>query len=52
MKKFKFTINGSDYDVEIVNIEDNIAEVEVNGTSYNVQVNKQIGDNRKTAEIS
>ncbi|MBI1930971.1 MAG: biotin/lipoyl-binding protein [Ignavibacteriales bacterium] len=42
MKKFKFTINGSDYDVEIVNIEDNIAEVEVNGTSYNVQVNKQI----------
>ncbi|MBK7105336.1 MAG: biotin/lipoyl-binding protein [Ignavibacteriae bacterium] len=42
MKKFKFTINGSDYDVEIVNIEDNIAEVEVNGTSYQVQVNKQI----------
>jgi biotin carboxyl carrier protein len=42
MKKFKFTINGSEYDVEIVNVEDNVAEVEVNGTSYQVQVDKQI----------
>ncbi|MFZ1290009.1 MAG: biotin/lipoyl-containing protein [Melioribacteraceae bacterium] len=42
MKKFKFTINGSDYAVEIINIEDNIAEVEVNGTSYQVEVDKQI----------
>jgi glutaconyl-CoA/methylmalonyl-CoA decarboxylase subunit gamma len=32
MKKFKLTINGNIYEVEIQNIEDNIAEVDVNGT--------------------
>ena len=42
MKKFKFTINGSQYDVDINNIEDNIAEVEVNGTSYHVEIEKKI----------
>ena len=31
MKKFKFKINGNQYDAEIINVEDNIAEVEVNG---------------------
>lgn len=40
MKKFKFTINGNSYDVEIQNIEDNIAEIEVNGTKYKVEVDK------------
>jgi len=42
MKKYKFTINGNKYDVEIQNIEDNIAEVEVNGTTYKVEVDKII----------
>jgi len=42
MKKFKFTINGNAYDVEIQNIEDNLAEVEVNGTTYKVEVDKTI----------
>ena len=40
MKKFKFTINGNQYDTEIHNIEDNIAEIEVNGTLYKVEVDK------------
>jgi glutaconyl-CoA/methylmalonyl-CoA decarboxylase subunit gamma len=40
MKKFKFTINGNIYDVDIKNVDDNIAEVEVNGTSYTVEVDK------------
>lgn len=40
MKKFKFTINGNIYDTEILNIEDNIAEIEVNGTLYKVEVDK------------
>ena len=31
MKKFKFTINGNQYEAEIISIEDNIAEVAVNG---------------------
>ena len=42
MKKFKFTINGNQYDAEIISIEDNIAQVEINGTAYSVEVNKDI----------
>ncbi len=42
MKKFKFTIKGNSYDVDILNIEDNIAEVQVNGNVYNVEVDKNI----------
>ncbi|NTW31263.1 MAG: biotin/lipoyl-binding protein [Bacteroidetes bacterium] len=42
MKKFKFTIKGNQYDVDILNIEDNIAEVQVNGNIYTVEVDKNI----------
>lgn len=42
MKNFKFKINGNQYDVNIVNIEENIAELEVNGTTYQVEVDKAI----------
>ena len=42
MKKYKFTINGNIYDTNIINIEDNIAEIEINGTSYKVEVEKNI----------
>ena len=42
MKKFKFTINGNDYETEIRNIEDNIAEVDVNGTVYSVEIKQEI----------
>ncbi|MBU0476098.1 MAG: biotin/lipoyl-binding protein [Bacteroidetes bacterium] len=42
MKKFKFNIRGNEYNVEIVNIEDDIAEIEVNGSTYQVEVVKTI----------
>lgn len=42
MKKFKFTIRGNSYEVEVGNIEDKIAEVEVNGTKYEVEIHKEI----------
>jgi glutaconyl-CoA/methylmalonyl-CoA decarboxylase subunit gamma len=42
MKKFSFTINGNDYDVEIKNVEDNVAEVEVNGFVYSVEFDRSI----------
>ncbi|MFZ4464865.1 MAG: acetyl-CoA carboxylase biotin carboxyl carrier protein [Bacteroidales bacterium] len=42
MKKFKFTINGNEYHVEIQGTEGNLADVEVNGTSYKVEVDKQL----------
>jgi glutaconyl-CoA/methylmalonyl-CoA decarboxylase subunit gamma len=38
MKAFKFNIKGQDYEVEIKRFSQNIAEVEVNGVTYNVEL--------------
>jgi len=38
MKKFKFTIRGQEYDVEIKDFQGSNATIEVNGTSYDVDV--------------
>jgi biotin carboxyl carrier protein len=40
MKEYKYKINGNVYNVTIGDIEDNVAHVEVNGTSYNVEMEK------------
>ncbi|MFO7998042.1 MAG: biotin/lipoyl-containing protein [Bacteroidales bacterium] len=42
MKKYKFTIHGNQYDVHIMNVEENVIELEVNGSSYEVEVDKSI----------
>ncbi len=42
MKKFSFTIRGNKYEVELQNLEDNIAEIEVNGSKYEVEIHKEI----------
>lgn len=42
MKKFKFTIHGNNYEVEIQGFEENIAKVEVNGTIYDVEVHREL----------
>ncbi|MCF0200109.1 MAG: biotin/lipoyl-binding protein [Bacteroidales bacterium] len=41
MKKFKFTISGKPYEVEVQSIEGNIADVTVNGTQYKVEMEEQ-----------
>ncbi len=41
MKEYKYTINGKEYKVTIGEIEDNIANVEVNGQSYKVEMEKK-----------
>ena len=41
MKKFKFTISGKPYEVEVQDIEGNIANVNVNGTQYKVEMEEQ-----------
>jgi biotin carboxyl carrier protein len=46
MKKFKFTIQGNKYDVNVVNVEENIAEIEVNGATYKVEVDKVIAQSK------
>lgn len=40
MKDYKFTINGNIYKVSITSIDENIATVEVNGTPYNVEMDR------------
>ena len=42
MKSFKFKIHGNEYVVDIKDIEDNIANIEVNGTPYNVEIERKI----------
>ena len=42
MKKYKFTIRGNDYDVRLKDIEDNIAELDVNGTLYEVVIHSDV----------
>ena len=46
MKKFKFTIRGNQYEVEIENFEDGVAKLEVNGTHYKVEVEKQVSTSK------
>ncbi|HKL33094.1 MAG TPA: biotin/lipoyl-containing protein [Tangfeifania sp.] len=42
MKKYKFTISGNEYDVHIRDMEENVAEVDVNGTIYEVEINSEV----------
>jgi len=46
MKNFKFTIRGHNYEVEILNFENGYAEIEVNGTPYEVEVHSQIKETK------
>jgi biotin carboxyl carrier protein len=50
MKKFSFSINGNEYDVEIKNVDDNVAEVEVNGFVYSVEFDRSI-ETTKTPKL-
>lgn len=38
MKEYKIKINGNEYAVSVSNVEDNTAQVSVNGTQYEVEV--------------
>ncbi|MFW5850596.1 MAG: biotin/lipoyl-containing protein [Bacteroidota bacterium] len=38
MKKFTFKIQGNSYDVEVLQFEDQQAQIEVNGTTYDVEL--------------
>ena len=46
MKNFKFKIRGHIYEVDIKNFEGNLAEIEVNGTPYKVEVQKEIKESK------
>jgi len=40
MKKFKYKINGKEYEVAVDKMEDTQAEVTVNGTTYSIELEK------------
>ncbi|MEI7694134.1 MAG: biotin/lipoyl-containing protein [Chlorobium sp.] len=42
MRRYKFTISGNKYNVEIKSLDEDIAEIEVNGTSYQVKLGHEI----------
>ncbi len=42
MKNFKFTINGNEYEAEILSVEEKTAEVSINGVSYTVEIDRKI----------
>ncbi len=42
MKKYKFTINGNNYEVAVKGIEDAIANVEVNGSPFSIKIHEEI----------
>lgn len=41
MRSFKFNIKGQDYDVEILKLDNKLAEIEVNGTIYHVELKQE-----------
>ena len=46
MKKFEFTIHGNRYEVHLKSMEGNIAEIEVNGTMYEVELHREIKESK------
>lgn len=42
MKNYKFTISGNTYEVDIIDVEGDIAKIEVNGTPYMVEIHSQV----------
>lgn len=42
MKNFKFKINGNQYEVDVLDIDGNMARIEVNGTVYEVEMQREI----------
>lgn len=42
MKEFKYTINGTQYKVEIIKEQEEFVELEVNGTPYTIELEKVV----------
>ena len=51
MRKYKFTIKGHDYEVDILNYENDTVELEVNGTHYAVEVRREVKEKPKTPRL-
>ena len=49
MKEYKYKINGNNYTVTVGDIEDDLAQVEVNGVPYKVELEKKVASTVKVA---
>ena len=52
MKEYKYTIEGKEYKVEIGTIEENIAEVTVNGETFKVEMEPEPEPEKKKGVVS
>ena len=41
MKNYKFTISGNNYEVDILEVDGDLAKIEVNGTPYLVEIHRE-----------
>ena len=48
MKEYKYKVNGVDYTVNINSVEGNMANVTVNGVSYNIEMEKPVAAPKAT----
>jgi len=46
MRKFKFNIQGNQFEIEVISIEENIAEMLVNGQTIHVEVDKTLAQTK------
>lgn len=51
MKTYKYTINGTKYEVAIGDIVDNVATVDVNGETYQVEMEKEPEPEKKKVVV-
>ena len=51
MKNYKFKINGSTYSVDINNVEGQVIELELNGTPYKVEVDREVKQTPKPRPV-
>lgn len=51
MKSYKFKINGTEYNVDVNDVEGNEIKLDVNGTPYNVVVDKEMKPQRKAPTV-
>jgi len=51
MKNYKFKIRGHEYEVNIQNEDGNMFDIDVNGTSYKVELDREVSGGSKTPTL-
>ncbi len=52
MKNYKFKINGNSYSVDINSVEGQVIELELNGTPYKVEVDREVKQTPKPRPVA